>query len=345
MRRSKLRSKTYIEIMRIFASFCIIFMHTSYAGYGLFVTADGIYRYIYMVMSIISRSAFPLSFAITGAVLFQKDESYISIWKHRIWRIALCLFFFSLLFSTVQANGAIPKFPEFIHTFFEGGITRQYWYLYAYLALLIMLPFYRRTSRAVAKDFWYMYVLILAAGPCLAFFAKEFLNIQIEPHLRLTCFRAEYLIYPVLGYCMEYRLSGRDRNILHALSIPISALIIFLICRDTCIKLDSGVTSIVELDGYFGTASVGLVPFLYLTFRRIPKFFVWEIQVFGSCTLGIYLMHVPAMACTNIMDIIWAYTGKRMGGVILSCLVLMLLCAALTWLLKKIPILRLLVGG
>ncbi|MGN1235339.1 MAG: acyltransferase family protein, partial [Christensenellaceae bacterium] len=83
----------YLEILRVFAIFGVIFNHTYDKGYFLFATRPiGSFPFwVEMALSIGCKCSVPIFFAISGALLLGKDEPLSVIWRRRILRMAILL--------------------------------------------------------------------------------------------------------------------------------------------------------------------------------------------------------------------------------------------------------------
>ena len=77
-----------IELIRIIACFFVIFNHTGEDGFFLFSRYDwkSISFWIYLMISIFCKCSVPLFFAVTGALLLEKEETAGRLWRHRIGR-------------------------------------------------------------------------------------------------------------------------------------------------------------------------------------------------------------------------------------------------------------------
>ena len=75
--------RLYLEIMRIIATFFVIFNHTENKGYFLFASYDpqSVRFWLYMFLSIFCKYSVFLFFMISGCLLLNKDESIRYLWK------------------------------------------------------------------------------------------------------------------------------------------------------------------------------------------------------------------------------------------------------------------------
>lgn len=102
--------------------------------------------------------AVPLFFMISGALLFGKEEVINELYRKRVFKIVLVLLVFSLLQHIVYRNGGIA----YIQKMYTAGYVTAYWYIYAYITMLCMLPLLRRMAIHVTNnEYIYMFTLCI----------------------------------------------------------------------------------------------------------------------------------------------------------------------------------------
>ena len=175
---SKQNRVVYLDAMRIMAIFLVIFNHLK--GYTLYQISDGPKQWIYMFITMVTRFNVPLFLMISGTLLLDKEESYGILLGKRIKRFAsvIVLFEFGLYIEFYLAalikgdkNANFSLF-KFIQGVLAGSLegTGSYWYLYAYMGMLLNLPFLRKIAKQMdKKDF----ILLIA----IHFFVSSFLPI------------------------------------------------------------------------------------------------------------------------------------------------------------------------
>lgn len=155
--------KTYVEAMRIAAIFMVIYNHTEQFGFLKFIEEPRIIlKMVYLFMSIFCKCACPLFFMISGALILDKNETYRTLLIHRVLRYIVII----LLFSFIQYLSLIQfKFNDinilyFLKTVYSGTVIIPYWFLYSYLSILFMLPFFRNMVLNMKdRDFIYLFIL------------------------------------------------------------------------------------------------------------------------------------------------------------------------------------------
>lgn len=222
--------KIYFELMRILACGLVIFNHLK--GYSLYSMSNGIKQFIYMCLTMITRVNVPLFFMISGALLLKKDEDIIFILKKRILRIALVLFLFEGIALTACNLIAIKSGQEFEYTINRYlnvvlgnnlNVTGAYWYLYAYLGFLFMLPFMQRVAKKFTKAEFIMLLIVHfvvssfiplwnVIGDMVGFQPVQLCSDFMVPFAFTKAF-----FYPLIGYYLENNIDvrkfrGGDRN-------------------------------------------------------------------------------------------------------------------------------------
>lgn len=201
-----MKKKIYIEALRIFALFWVIYNHTSIYSWTLFsnndismVKAETILNWFLFVFCKISV---PLFLMISGALLLGRDEPLRTNAK-RIRRIVMlilvngaanCVYFLHIHHEYAHD---IHNIWDFIKELYSGTNLCTY-YLWLYLGFLIALPI---LQSAVKMQGGALYATML-----FVFFEEllPMLELRFElPHFNLTAYSgvfAMYYVAPMLGY-------------------------------------------------------------------------------------------------------------------------------------------------
>lgn len=214
----KMNRKIHLELLRIIAIILVIFNHTGERGFLLYtVTSESVLYWIYFFFSIACKIAVPLFWMISGCLLIGKEESIGIIYKKRVLRIVFALVLFSLI------HYAIPmvKHPEMrifdVRYFIDrlictDGFAPAYWYLYAYIGVLLMLPVIQKVAKSMnAKEYIYLFILTLVFRGMIPI-AQYLLGkgkISINGRLGEYIF-PQNLIYFIAGYYFEIIIEKKD---------------------------------------------------------------------------------------------------------------------------------------
>lgn len=162
---------------------------------------------------------------LSGALLLGKEEDIKGIWKKRILRFVLVLVVFSIIqyvISVIYGEGSLDII-EFVRSIYSRPIRTSYWYLYAYISFLILLPFTRMIAQKLTEGtFWYLFlsaVVILDVMPIL-----ELIFGLGRYNLTLYLYGMNVL-FPLLGYYLHNNWktqvfkTAKSRRLLYACAL------------------------------------------------------------------------------------------------------------------------------
>ena len=128
--------KKYIEYLRVFAAFLVIFNHTQSNGYFLFslYPSNSFQFWIYMFISIFCRASVPLFFMISGVLMLDKDydNKTIILKIIKYFFILFCISLFYYIDELIANNGEIDIL-EFWRYLYSSQIKYHLWYIYIYI--------------------------------------------------------------------------------------------------------------------------------------------------------------------------------------------------------------------
>ena len=210
------KRKAYIDFLRLLAIYLVMFIHTGPRGFVYF-TQD-IYTRLYWLYcgnTFLVKIAVPLFFMISGAMLIPKEESLCQLFRKRIAKYGIVLVTASLIsyLYCIRFRFAAFDWKNFYHTMITDQWATAYWFLYAYLAYLFMLPLIRKFAKSLSdRDFGYLFamVFVIHSLPVLDFVIwkdSTLLNGNFTFFINV-----EYLVYSLLGYYLDSRLDGKYRN-------------------------------------------------------------------------------------------------------------------------------------
>lgn len=356
------KRKLYIEIIRIIACICVIFTHTMERGYFLFsIFPENSLRYwTYMMLSVFVKAAVPMFFLISGALLIVKEETIGELYKKRILKMLIVLILFSFLYYCRYIVYDISNFSirSFFYELFTSNWNFTYWYLYAFLAFLIGLPFLRILAKNMQiKDFQYLFLLILgykAAIPILEYVLWKGNGI-FNTSIRTLWINTDIFIYPILGYYLEHKVDIKTAKKWIVPFWVINIVTIGLTCLITYYKIKvTGECSENKSQTFFGCFSMINVTTIYLSVKywveniKMPEKFEKMICSLSETTFGIYLLHLLFLQQLPIIPKVWHVLEKILGpnsliSALIVCVTVMSMSYVTTLIMKKIPILKKLV--
>lgn len=156
--------KLYLDMMRLLAISFVIFNHSSVNGYMLFTVArESEFYYLYMALSIIAKNGVPLFLMISGALLLKKNEKWDAIFRRFIkYTVILVICSFVTYVWSWKRFQYYDSFSliYFLKTLYTSNLATAYWYLYAYLAIILMLPLLRSMAQGMREIDFQMIFLI-----------------------------------------------------------------------------------------------------------------------------------------------------------------------------------------
>ncbi len=355
---SKNEKKIYIEALRVLATLFVLLNHVP--ANVLYQQHEGAARYALLAMMFLSRTCIPIFYMIAGSLLLDRDEPLGVLMKKRILRFVAVLFFAEL--GIYLANAAVSVLHHtpvqlspgyFLSCFIAGKLpgAETYWYLYAYLSLLFMLPFLRPIRKILGKwEFLLLmipHLVICGILPVYNRAASAFglMHLEFSADLDLPLAISRPAVCAVCGYFITKKIKAEDIKPRH----------ILLLFAASAAGIAAGVWATLNyaeahgeyLTSYYHCFDYLITIFLFILFRylsevRFPKLsagrFAKVLCFFGPLCFGVYLLD-PFLK----MALYPAYT--RLGGEYTGTLLFSLgwvflsffTCSLLTWVLKKIP--------
>ena len=337
----------HLDLLRVLAIFLVVLNHSGAYLYYLQVQSPAL-RLLCACFSCLIKTAVPLFFMISGALLLEKEESLAELFRKRVLRYALVLILFSLashLWDLYQSHGRFSLY-FFLSRLYAYRFVDSYWFLYGYLGFLLGLPLLRRLAKGMRdRDFYYMIALMLGyhlVEIFIALFIKEELSVEGS----FVLFPIVYSVfYPLFGYYLERRLpkaAFAPRGLWLSLALSLAAVLLMVLSTLTyCRRFDVWTAGPGEV--YFW--SLALVPAggLYIQAKALyqhhhpgalPR---QALLVFGSCSFGVYLLQ---HALNELLESPVAALGQVIGAfpaALLQGLLVCLLGTGITLLLKQIP--------
>lgn len=214
----------YLEILRVIAIFGVIFCHTKNSGAHHYVeTTNSLNYWFGIFLASVVEFCVPLFFMVTGAVLLNREESIIYVYRHRVLRMAIVTILVNLgqYLWNYRGNWQDVSLRNYLRLLYEGGVNGYMWFLFAYLSLLMVLPFLQRLVKAIPDDRWFLYLFV---GQILL---SDFLTIP-EIYLGWNHTSLElpilegHVLASAMGYYVEHRsgeLFLKRKNVLILLGI------------------------------------------------------------------------------------------------------------------------------
>ncbi len=335
--------KAYLEAIRLFAIFFVLYVHTGVNAVSHYQIAGGkASGTLAFFMMCVAQTCNVLFFMVSGAVLLHRKESLRKV-MIRFLKMAVVVILFSLLqyacnYFRMPAMGFdLGVFFEFIY---HQTVITQYWFLYEYLAFLIILPFLRILAEKLNKDYFLyllgLYLVLEGILPLTEYFWEN------EAFALNIPFMLSILFYPLVGYFAEHNEGNILESKRNLVAINVAA------CVSLIINIWYAGTRYLET-GY-GESFMGMTMVLALAIfvdirylfkrcrvpKKLEKVIIWcGSGVFGVCLLepqlreGFYFLYERLEPVIRWLPatVIWLLAAMAAGIIIMN-------------LLKKIPVLR-----
>lgn len=341
--------------MRIVAIMAVLLTHLP--AYHLYHSGQGVAMVCGLALSVLVRIGVPLFAMVSGALLLGRNESYGDLWRRRIARMLLVIVVFeALLYVEFHfTRGTALSLAEFFRGMLAGTLpgTTSYWFLYAYLGFLIMLPFLRRVAQGMTRaDFlWLMGVhILLTTGPIVAQFVCQccrWPELKISSALAVSLSSVTLYFYPLIGYWIDRhidvhtltRWQWRLITLVTLLGMALSGAMTWYVIH----RFGGSTQSYLSLTVYVTAAALFLA--IKRTFgadctQRRPRL-SRALCLIGSLVFGVYLMdqHLKLLLYEPLQHL-FAPLDSPLLTSFAWCIVTLLLCGTATYLLKRLPIFR-----
>lgn len=338
--------KYYIDFIKIISTFLVIFNHTGNTGFLAFQGQDNvILKVIEILCSSFCLVAVPLFFMCSGVLLLSKAESISGLYKKRVVKYLTVILVFTLgYYVSLSLYGHVQMSLWWIlNTLYSTttfSFSGSYWFLYSYVAFLIMLPIFRIIAKHITREIMiYICTLYFVFGGMLPLleYTFDFGNIALTiPFVTNPAF-----FYPLVGFYIEENDISYFRNkkimfaamIMTAISFVSSTVISLLSLRQ-----DQFINEYLTIFEGF------IVIFVFILGRDVFKKVKLTskikkvIQQISSCTFGIYLIH--GFVFTFMIRTDTTYTGISYVDAWLMVFFVFLIGLLVTYILRKIPIIR-----
>lgn len=225
-----IQRKVHLDFLRIIAIILVVFNHTPAFHFPVSGHAEVSWSEFFMICaSIADKVAVPLFFMISGALLLSKKEALSTLLKKRVLRMLTALILFLFAQNTIFYFSGHLTLRQATFNIIEGRTPAEAtWFLYGYLAFLLMLPLLRLLVEKMEKQ----HLIYLIA---LHFILVEFIpfsHTQLDNWLPFTAHcktLSNIYIYAILGYYLEHRVSLQSISKKHLCILSAASLIAILI--------------------------------------------------------------------------------------------------------------------
>ena len=332
--------KVYIDAIKIISIIFVIFNHTGATGFLAYENQTRAWLQILELgVSCLCKTAVPLFFMCSGALLLEKEKNIIELWKRKILKYFIVTIFFTLLyyvFLSWKDGGSINlnwilRFMYENQTFSYSG---SYWFLYSYIGFLMMLPLLRVMAINMTSEvFWYILILnTLFTGflPIFQYFT-QIGNLAIS----IPIITEQAILYPLVGHYVNKhieQIGNKDQKIFVMMSI-VSMFLSIVLSLNSLIRGNA-------TQSYFGLFQLYLVIFIFgLAYRMFANYNGALKRIFieiGNCSFGIYLIHGFVFTILEDEGVLEIHNAG------LNTVIVFIISLFIAGILRKVPILKML---
>lgn len=345
----KKNNRTYVfDILRIFACFMVIVNHTNSTIFNAFFPS--LSGQASLILFFISKTAVPIFFMISGALLLGKKDSYKTAYGKRAFRIFVDIIIFSIIVSITNNNLEEINF-DFLISLINKPVFVSYWYLYSYLALMLMLPFLQRLVSAMSKkDFAVLLTVLFFFQSVMSFMSYLKILPSTSNYFMRNLFSGE-ILYFFLGYFIcHFFPDFINTAVKKRITLVVSAVlflvgILFCWYRTGLEFYENGKFSM-SLDNVFNLPIVlyssALFTFVFLLLKNVSfsGWFAKALTIISNATFGIYLTHYIIIKETNpILQILKDNMNDFIAILIMDVAVFVIGAIGIT-ILRMIPVVK-----
>lgn len=274
-----------IDLIKIFACFGVVSLHTIKGGLGL----------PNLLIYILATVSMPLFFTINGYLLFRHKE--IS-WKYigrRVGKILGVCFMWEILHAVAYFlfyHEMRNFLKSFILDFFQQGLFYHFWFMGALILVYFFAHFLRSLAKYNLKS--YVWLTIFMGGICVSvdifsMITKNDISANVNQTLRIWLWLFFFMLggavrlrrNEIIEYVRTHRLKSK------ILAVSLFTLIIWRVFLANCIY-----------GTYAGNSIYGSFPvilavagILLFAISTEPIFLLSEIKIVSPLIMGIYIFH------------------------------------------------------
>lgn len=346
----------HIEFLRFLCIWLVMFTHTATQGFSIFIARpDSFFYPLYLAVPFWVKTAVPIFFMISGALLLGREEPISVIFKKRIWRFLQVIFVFSLINYIWFYHNLPLSIPGHVAKFFtmmySSNMATAYYFLYIYIGFLLMLPIWRKLVKALTPTL-YLYLIglnlfFVGCVPVISFLifkGTAEINFFVNPILAVS----EPTFYFIIGYWIEHVLPEKWLTKRNLIRLGLAALL------GTCIGgamtyyhgiVAGGMTEAISERFYdsflfLNTAFVFLLARYWFSHHTLSLSWQKLMIFLGSMSFGVMLFEEITRNLTHFLLskvlLVYLYRFPFIDAVIWISIAYTL-GAMITWGIKKIP--------
>lgn len=291
----KMRSSN-MEMLRIIAMLLIVVHHYVVHGVEMrismpFEFSDRLWHY--NALSIGGGVGVNLFVLITGYFMVDSKLTF-----SKLSRIVFTVLFFSMLITGVYDCFVEDISVKLFILYGTGLFGCGYWFVVAYLSLLLVSPFINTLLNAISQ---YRHLVIIGTLILLCYILRTLpgMSLPVGSMDEFIC------LYLIAAYIRRYGVQVSTRRLMLLLCTSVF-IIVSCIYLSTYVALILGSKTLYSVLCNFiawkqSVLVLALSVLCFVLFTRLPAFHSRFINAAGACTFGVYLLHDHAL----MRDFIW----------------------------------------
>ena len=339
----------YMDILNIIAIISVVALHCGGIG-NTFSTAR--WWKTSLIIEVVCYFAVPIFIMLSGANLMNYRKKYDTktFFNKRFTRVMIpTIAWFTIMsiwkiyvIKTLDINGIGIK--GFLNLLLNNKIEFTYYYLFVILGLYLTMPLLSQlTDKKYRKTLWYVVGIFFIFNSLIPGLLSL---IEINWNSDITILIGCYAMYAILGYLLSTQdIPKKYRIIIYVLAV---LGMIYRYVTTYIWSYDAGENIILTWKGHHQFTTIILSTAVFLLIKNIKlkkiennKKISKLIAKIASCSFGIYLLHLIVryyeIELLNINIRSWEW---RTLGVIITYLISL----TIVLIIKKIPILKRIVG-
>ena len=338
--------KHYIDFMKGIAIIGVIVIHiaTERLSQCYNVTDLIIYEAFYGL----ARFSVPFFFMVTGYLMLRpsKELSLKKLYLNYILRIIVAAFVYGIIYKIERMildnsyDGILGFVKGYVVEFATGKLEFHFWYVYAIVGVYIAIPILRAFIKSADRRLIEYFLIVWVIANLFFVISKSgyipFVSNVLDQYHFVGMF-VEYLGYPVLGfYLMNYDFSKKVRIISVVVGLLFIVVAIGLTVYDVVLYGQYRIEYMAYCGIFVMAYSVGMCFIFKNLSLKYDSFVPKIIYKLGQNTLGMYFIHMVFVILIfqyNICN----YQIFPVVDMIIYTLIVLLLSAAVTFVIQKIP--------
>ncbi|MBE6642010.1 MAG: hypothetical protein E7619_10555 [Ruminococcaceae bacterium] len=288
------RRECFLDILRIIACFLVIVNHTN-SDIFLNTAAGSLTWFASLTYFFVSKIAVPIFFMISGYLLLGKIDSTKKMLQ-RIGRILVALIGCGVVYAIFDTYymksdpSVLTAIKDFLFIYFDSP-SNALWYLYAYLGILLMLPFLQKMTSVMTKRDYHVFFVISVLYYSVLPVLNHYVNlITISSEIKLPLFDGTILFLFIGQYFARFGIKKTRRGFCISAALYLLTLA-FNVVATYYEHIRFGYNYLFfDNRIYFPILLQSVCVFYMISFVKLGEKTERVISYVGACTFGIFLL-------------------------------------------------------